>query len=221
MTGQQFLVGKQITLMPQPVYSPYLAPGDFLLFPSLKWGFWVNVLTLQDIKCKASACERFKTRHSMSAFKRGNTVAASVCMQKGCTSRMIRLENNVQLKFYGLILGTFWETWYFHLLSQSSYSFVPKYFSLFWHTILKKVWPHFLNYSINGQTFCRVGTMWKSYYNDTQNPFWISRSGVVPPNRFSIFSKWRNFNMGSNWYTSVTYNQNSVHTYKFSLLSDH
>jgi hypothetical protein len=44
---------------------------------------------------------------------------------------------------------------------------------------------------------------------------------VVPPNRFSIFSKWRNFNMGSNWYTSVTYNQNSVHTYKFSLLSDH
>jgi len=27
--------------------------------------------------------------------------------------------------------------------------------------------------------------------------------------------------MGSNWYTSVTYDQNSVHTHEFSLLDDH
>jgi hypothetical protein len=38
MTGKQFLAGKQITLMPQPVYSPHLAPGDFWLFPKLKMG---------------------------------------------------------------------------------------------------------------------------------------------------------------------------------------
>jgi len=36
-----------------------------------------------------------------------------------------------------------------------------------------------------------------------KNSFWISRSQMVPPNRFSLFSQWRNFNIGSNWYTSV------------------
>jgi hypothetical protein len=38
MAVQQFLGGKQITLMPQPVYSPHLTSGDFWLIPGLKMG---------------------------------------------------------------------------------------------------------------------------------------------------------------------------------------
>ena len=169
------------------------------------------------------ACAPYKTRHSMSAFKHGKSTAASVCVQKGCTSRTIRLENTALqvLKFYSLILRTFWETWYLICYHKALTVLFQIFLTFSAHYIKKEVWPHILNYPINGQMFCRVGTVWKSYYNDTQNPFRISRSGMVPPSRVSLFPKWRNFNMGSNWYTSVTYDQNSVHTYKFSLLDDH
>ena len=33
---REFLTKHQTTVVPQPPYSPYLAPADFLLFPKLK-----------------------------------------------------------------------------------------------------------------------------------------------------------------------------------------
>jgi len=47
MSVQQFLMEKQITLMPQPPYSPDLALCDSCLFLRLKkWAFMFNVLGL-------------------------------------------------------------------------------------------------------------------------------------------------------------------------------
>jgi hypothetical protein len=174
MTGQQFAVGIQITLIPQPVYSPHLAPGDFWLFPSLKWGFWVYVLTLQDIICKATAslCTIQNEAFHNCFQEWQNCCSKCMCVQKGYTSRMIRLENTVLqvLKFYGLILGTFWETWYFICYHKALTVLFVIFFTYSAHYIKKEVWPNILNYSINVQMFCRAGTMWKRYYNDTQTP---------------------------------------------------
>jgi hypothetical protein len=163
VTGQQFGVGIQIILIPQPVYSPHLAPGDFWLFPSLKWGFWVNILTLQDIKCKetASLCtiQNKAFRKCFQAWQ--NCCSKCMCVQKECTSMMIRLDNTALqvLKFYGLILGTFWEIWYFICYHKALTVLFQIFFTFLAHYIKKEVWPHTFNYSINVQMFCRVRTM--------------------------------------------------------------
>jgi hypothetical protein len=44
MLVQQFLMEKQITLMPQPLYSPDVAPCESWLFLRLKMGFTVDVV---------------------------------------------------------------------------------------------------------------------------------------------------------------------------------
>jgi hypothetical protein len=51
-----FLAEKEITLMPQPSYSPDLAPCDFWLFPKLKTGLQSRrFATADDIKENAEA----------------------------------------------------------------------------------------------------------------------------------------------------------------------
>lgn len=70
----------------------------------------------------------------MSAFKYGKTTEASVCVQKGCTKMMIRLENTVHLKFYSLILELFERPGTSPVITEHL-QFCSKYFSLFWHSI--------------------------------------------------------------------------------------
>jgi len=70
----------------------------------------------------------------MSAFKHGKTIETSVCVQKGCTLMMIRLENTAQLKFYSLILELFERPGTSSVITELL-QFCSKYFSLFWHTI--------------------------------------------------------------------------------------
>jgi hypothetical protein len=117
MAVQHFLVEKQIPLMRQPTYLPDLAPCDFWLFRRLNVGLQhQSFVTVEDIKCSVTASYTpYHRRMSTSASKHGKTIGASVCVQKGCTLRVIRLESTaLQLrKFDGWILRTFW---YSHIL---------------------------------------------------------------------------------------------------------
>jgi len=94
MAVQQFLVEKQITLTLQPPYLPDLAPCDFWLFPRLNIGLQhQHFATVEDIKRSVTAgYTLYHRRISTNASKHGKTIGASVCVQKGCTLRVNRLE---------------------------------------------------------------------------------------------------------------------------------
>ena len=120
--GSAAILGGKTNNTLQPPYLPDLAPCDFWLFRRLNIGFQhQRFATVEDIKCSVTAgytpCHRMI---STSASKHGKTIGASVCVQKGCTLRVIRLESTaLQLwKFDGWILGTFW---YFHILVRHSF----------------------------------------------------------------------------------------------------
>lgn len=112
MAVQQFLVEKHITPRLQPPYLPDLAPCDLWLFPRLNTGLQhQRFTTVEDIKCSVTAgYTPYYRRISMSPSEHGKTIGASVCVQKGCTWWVIRLESTaLQLrKLDGWILGTFW-----------------------------------------------------------------------------------------------------------------
>ena len=53
---RQFLTDKKISTIPQPPYSPDIAPCDFWLFPNLKLGLkGERFATIEDIKVNATA----------------------------------------------------------------------------------------------------------------------------------------------------------------------
>jgi hypothetical protein len=120
MAVQQFLAEKEITLTPQPSYSPDLAPCDFWLFPKLKTGLrGRRFATADDIKENAEAGPRaIKKTILKNVSKLGKTDGASVCAQKEGTLKVIRLVSPAvhsikfyskicPIKFYSKIPGTF------------------------------------------------------------------------------------------------------------------
>jgi hypothetical protein len=104
-----FLAEKEITLMPQPPYTPpTLHPCDFWLFPKLKTGLRSRrFATADDIKENAEAGLRATILKNVSKLKK--TDGASVCVQKEGTLKVIRLVSPTihSIKFYSKIPGTY------------------------------------------------------------------------------------------------------------------
>jgi transposase len=107
----QFLAEKKNYTMPQPPYSPDLAPCDFWLFPKLKTGLrGRRFATADGIKENAEAGKRaIKKTILKNVSKLGKTDGASVCAQKEGTLKVFRLVSPTvhSIKVYSKIPGTF------------------------------------------------------------------------------------------------------------------
>jgi len=77
----------------------------FWLFPRLNIGLQhQHFATVEDIKRSVTAgCTPYRRMISTNVSKHDKTIGASVCVQKGCTSRVNRLEGYKNLK------AEFWE----------------------------------------------------------------------------------------------------------------
>jgi transposase len=88
-----FLANTNTTVLPQPPYSPDLAPADIFLFPKLKSTLkghdFRRFKKLQKIRRWSYAQSR--NRHTRIVFRSGNIVGSGASMQQRSTLKAIRL----------------------------------------------------------------------------------------------------------------------------------
>lgn len=107
-TVQQFLAGKQTALIPQPPYSPYLTLGNFWLLSKLNMRLLGQCfVTPEDTKFYATASLHTVPKEAFHKRFRAWQNCCSVCPQKGCTSKMIRLDSTA-LKYLSFMVE-FWQ----------------------------------------------------------------------------------------------------------------
>jgi hypothetical protein len=94
LTVQQFPLKNQIPAILQPPYSPDIAVYNFWLFPSFKTGLKGKYIAfteaVQHTATKSSW--PYQKRRCRSVPSNVRTAAASVCVQKGSTSGVTRLD---------------------------------------------------------------------------------------------------------------------------------
>ena len=107
----QFFAKNNMTVVPHPPYTPYLAPCDFSSSPSWSFGWRVEDSTpLKRFKRNRSGyLTQFQKGTSRDASKHGRNAGTAVFVQKGSTLKVME-EFNIQGKqtsFYKHRPGTF------------------------------------------------------------------------------------------------------------------
>jgi len=89
----EFLMKHETTVVPQPPYSPYLAPADFFLFPKWKSSLKGHQFqTVEEIEENSIGDLRAVLQtHSRTRFRNGKNVGSSVSRVEGSTLKVTSL----------------------------------------------------------------------------------------------------------------------------------